>query len=131
MQSELYIYNKFNRQHRRAMAQFRMGTAPIKLETDIYCREGYIPVAERLCPCCNMETEDEVHVIIRCGQYKNIRQDLFNKVLCIFPHFTLLNDFEKYKLIMTEPSLVKCSAKACFLMLQSRQDEVYFKACKI
>ena len=74
---ELYVSEILNRNHRSAIAKFRLGIAPIRLETGRY--EG-LPETERLCPLCQIEIENEEHVLIKCSFYDDIRNDLFNVI---------------------------------------------------
>ena len=50
-------------------------TRSIKIET---CRYGLnrVPVNERLCETCNL-VEDEIHVLLHCSMYDDIRDTLF------------------------------------------------------
>ncbi len=60
---------------RSAMAKMRCGVAPICLETGLY--EG-LTEQERICPVCDMdEIESEIHVIIFCPLYDDIRATLY------------------------------------------------------
>ena len=45
--------------NRSALAKFRCGVAPIRLETGRYER---LDVNDRICPICNIGIEDEMHV---------------------------------------------------------------------
>ncbi len=68
---EHYVTAPLSRGERSAMAKFHMGFAPIKLETGCYTRT---PEDERLCVLCQLnEIESEEHVLIRCPQYRDIR----------------------------------------------------------
>ncbi len=78
--------------HRAAFAKFRCGTAPIRIETGRYER---LPEADRLCPFCTNEIENEVHVIVNCSLYDDIRVPLFNKSSVIDPMFTTMSDADK------------------------------------
>ncbi len=51
-----------NRKHRSALAKYRAGVAPIRLETG-RC-EG-LEVEDRICRICKNEIETEEHVITR------------------------------------------------------------------
>ena len=55
-ETEPYCNIILPRTHRSAFSRFRCGVAPIRLETGRYER---LSVAERLCPFCNNEVEDE------------------------------------------------------------------------
>ena len=56
--------------HESAMTQFRCGTAPLRIETGWY--EG-IPEEERLCPMCNDGVENELHALLECTLYNDLR----------------------------------------------------------
>ncbi len=62
--------------HRSALAKFRCGVAPIRLETGRYER---LPVSSRVCPFCTDHVEDEMHVLLSCPLYNDIRAYLFDK----------------------------------------------------
>ena len=76
-----------NRSHRGAMAKFRSGTAPIRIETGRY--EG-IPVDERFCPFCPNQVESELHVILDCHVYEELTNPLFSLARDIDINFCLL-----------------------------------------
>ena len=85
--NKLRVYNKFkedynvehynklamSRQNRRAIALFRCGAAPIRLETGRYTN---LPENERVCFNCKDCVEDEMHVLLKCPVYNNVRNDL-------------------------------------------------------
>ena len=58
---EPYITKVRHRLHRSALAKFRLGVAPIRLETGRY--EG-LALNQRLCPFCENAVENEVHVLL-------------------------------------------------------------------
>ena len=71
--------------HRSAFSKFRLGVAPIRIETGRY--EG-LREENRICPfCANNIVENELHVILNCEIYKDIRESLFNKALSQNPEF--------------------------------------------
>ena len=61
-ETKFYVNCIMSKSHRSALAKFRCGVAPIRLETGRY--EG-LPVNERICPICMLEVEDEEHVLMR------------------------------------------------------------------
>ena len=106
--------------HRAALSKFRCGVgrvAPIRLETGRF--EG-LPVDRRLCPFCHV-VENEIHVLLYCSLYNDIRNVLFSKVRTLFPDFSLLENTDKMKIILNEPSLIRIAAKSCYEILQRRR----------
>ena len=77
LDTDVYVTEVLNKKHRSALAKFRMGVAPIRLETG--CYEG-LPVEERICPLCGVETENEQHVLLNCVYYNHIRNELFDTI---------------------------------------------------
>ena len=73
------------RNHRSAFSKFRSGVAPIRLETGRYER---LIEAERVCPFCNTEIENEVHVMLKCSVYDDKRYSLFEKANMIDDNFS-------------------------------------------
>ena len=65
----MYPYN--DKKYRRAIALFRCGSAPIRLETGRY--EG-LDVSERVCLSCESVVEDEKHVLVQCPLYDDLRR---------------------------------------------------------
>ena len=97
---ELYVSEILNRNHRSAIAKFRLGIAPIRLETDRY--EG-LPETERLCPLCQIEIENEEHVLIKCSFYDDIRNDLFNVINLNDASFSELLPCQKLVFVLSHP----------------------------
>ena len=61
--------------HRAAFSKFRCGVAPLRIETGRY--EG-LTEDMRLCPFCSI-VENEVHAILKCHVYEDLRDTLFKK----------------------------------------------------
>ena len=80
--------------HRSALAKFRCGVAPLRLETGRY---ENIPESERLCPYCRAFVEDEFHVMLNCSLYENERRSLLLKANEINSEFYNFNDCDKMK----------------------------------
>ncbi len=70
------------------MTKMRCGVAPLHLETGQY--EG-LTEQERISPVCNMdEIESEIHVMIVCPLYNDVRATFYESALLID------NDFNSY-----------------------------------
>jgi hypothetical protein len=98
--TEHYNYKVLNRHHRRALAQFRSGTAPLTVEVMRY-GQNKVSYEYRTCDCCNMnEVEDEVHSLICCPAHKVMRAELFQGAIAVNQNFNVLNDTEKFVFLM-------------------------------
>ena len=90
-QSEKYLTVNLPVHHRSALAKFRCGVAPIRIETGRYER---IALENRLCIHCNA-IESETHVICECPLYHDLRNTLFGQAKLIIQNFDYLNVEEK------------------------------------
>ncbi len=98
---------------RSAMAKMRCGVAPICLETDQY--EG-LTEQERICPVCDMdEIESEIHVMIFCLLYNDIRATLYESAVLI----------DKFLFLMDNEGIIKKTAKSCHSILHRTKRYVY------
>ena len=83
-ETEHYCNLILPRNHRSAFSRFRCGVAPIRLEKGRYER---LPEAESVCPFCNSEIENEIHVMLNCPLYDDIRYNLFEKAKLLNVYF--------------------------------------------
>ena len=107
--------------HRSAFAKFRCGVASIKIETGRY---ESLAVEERICPFCR-NIEDEMHVILDCSVYNDLRVTLLDKASDVCPVFNDLNSLEKFKILFRERRLIRFCAKTCFNILQRRNSLLF------
>ena len=121
--SEPYIKcNNLSRARKSALAKFRCGVAPLRIETGRF--EG-IPANERYCFHCVTCIENEEHVLMNCTLYDNIRQNMFVNILNIEPDFLSLNCSEQFCQLMSNEKFVKYTAKACNEILMHRKNCLY------
>jgi len=78
-----------------------------------------------VCPFCNC-IEDEVHVLLYCNLYADVRQFLFDKAVSINSTFLTLNDDDRLSFILSNVSMARFSAKTCNDILNIRS----FYLCK-
>ena len=102
--------------HRAAFSKFRCGVAPIRIETGRY--EG-LTEDLRLCPFCNV-LENEMHVILSCQVYDDLREPLLTKALNCEPNFYSLSEENQFVLLFSSPDLVRICVKSCVTILQRR-----------
>ena len=97
---EKYVLINLNRHERSILSQFRCGILPLRIETGRYIGEK---PEERVCKICkNGRTEDEVHFLFNCEQYRNLRNDLLSVLAQQRDSFLLLSDQEKLKILMND-----------------------------
>ncbi|XP_052808975.1 uncharacterized protein LOC128237452 [Mya arenaria] len=104
--------------HRSAFSKFRLGVAPIHIETGRY--EG-LNVGSRICPFCgNNSIESELHVMLHCYVYNDLREDLYTKALMKNNIFSDMQDIDKYNYLFssTDPTRIRTCAKTCYSILQ-------------
>jgi hypothetical protein len=66
--------------------------------------------------------ETEFHCLCDCTAYHDIRLCFYDDVLKAYLDFSEQSKHEQFKLIMSEPTLVKQSAKYCYDILLKRTD---------
>ena len=122
--SECYVYTIMPHSHRSAMAQLRCGTAPLRIETGRY--EG-LKEEERICPRCPDAVESELHALIECPLYSEIRSSLFAKFIIYYDGFLCLSKEEQLKLFLgcKDEVLVRDCARACHSILTTRRNYLY------
>ena len=67
---------------RKAMANLRLGTLKLRVETLRFLRPK-VPFVDRVCIVCdnvNGDVEDEVHFLMHCNAYSDLRCDLLNSI---------------------------------------------------
>lgn len=102
--------------HRSAYSKFRCGVAPIRIETGRY--EG-LPVEGRICPFCG-KIENEIHVLLDCSVYNDIRVSLLDKASDTVQGFNDLSNVDKFKILLSHHMLIRFCAKTCFNIIQRR-----------
>ena len=104
--TEPYVANVYNRGHRSALAQLRCGVLPLSTEIG---RLQSIPPELRLSTFCSLHVkEDEVHSLLYCSFYNELRNILFSKAAAACPGFLSLNEIEEMSFLM-DPEVVKCT----------------------
>ena len=115
---EPYCFEILSRKHRGALAKFRSGTAPIKVETGWY---QTLNLSERVCFHCAPCVEDEEHVLILCPLYEDLRCNLLYEDMVINPDFESYNSIlQKMCFLLSDSRIVTSSARVCTLVLERR-----------
>ena len=74
---EDYLHQVTNTRHRIALTKLRLSNHKIAIETGRYSRPFKKP-AERICPICKIEMEDEYHFLNICPAYQEKRCSLLD-----------------------------------------------------
>ena len=119
--TEAYVKTLMPLKHRSALAKFRCGVAPLKIETGRYGMNR-LPANERLCEFCeNNEVEDEFHVVMICNFYDDIRHNPLQYVSTEVNNFDMMTDNDKFNFLMSSPLCMKQCARALAEILNKRQ----------
>ena len=97
LDTEEYVHsNHINRYQRSVLARLRSGSLPLKIETGRYNKT---PLKDRTCNSCQV-IEDEIHFIVDCKLYDDLRYELFNLVSRDNDDFNKMSSLVKFILIM-------------------------------
>ena len=107
--AKCYLTKPLSFIQRKFLAKLRLGVLGLRIETGRYERPRRLP-EERICTQCNLgATEDESHFILHCPRHTLLRNNLLSNVS--LEEFTNLNEYEKLKFLLNDPSIVKQSAQ--------------------
>ena len=122
-ETETYVKcQSLTRMQRSALAKFRCGVAPLKIETGRY---EQLAISDRVCFHCTSKVEDESHVLINCPLYSTLRQKLIEKSIEIDPRFSDFTDSQKIVFIMSNDKIINICAKTCNDILTERRKLLY------
>ena len=77
LRTEFYVKSNLRKDQRRILAKFRSCNLPLAIETGRYTRPK-TPVNERTCKYCSSgEVDDEIHFLINCESFDDLRYNLF------------------------------------------------------
>ena len=115
---EPYLSKIKNLKHRKCFSKFRLSNHPLMIEKG---RHRNIMKELRFCPFCKNKVEDEIHFLLLCGSFAVHREILFSRLTeetrtLIFS----LSDEEKFRILMTNPSIFLETAQFIDSTLQVR-----------
>lgn len=119
---EKYLNININGKYRSAMAKFRCGVAPIRIETGRY---ENLCIDERVCFHCKNVIEDEKHVLLQCPIYADLRNVVFNHASLIDESFMSMSDNEKLIFMFSNDDMYFYTAKICYDILFQRKCILY------
>lgn len=117
--TEHYVKTIMSRGQRSALAKFRCGVAPIRIETGRY-EHTRLPANLRICQICNNGIEDEKHVILDCPLNTDLRNELFVAANICNNNFNSLSDDDKFIFLMSDHNIVLIVARTLQNILKRR-----------
>ena len=101
------------RKFRHALAQIRSGHHELEIETGRY---NDVARVERLCKLCHVEIEDEIHFILKCRVYNDLR------IMHLPEKFYKNPNVHKFNILMSTHScdIIQSLAKYIYYALQRR-----------
>ena len=123
LQIESYVKLSLHRNHRRILSMFRCGNLPLHIETGRFARPK-LPVEQRTCFHSEDTVEHELHFLIDCPFYDDIRQKMFRKAQLCNRDFILYNWSEKMIFLMNKVNMQPIVASTLFDMFQRRKSAI-------
>ncbi|MCG8113538.1 MAG: reverse transcriptase family protein [Candidatus Thiodiazotropha taylori] len=120
LECEEYIKLPLNRDHRRILAMFRCGNLPLHIETGRYARPK-IPADQRSCFYCSEKVENEIHFLIECPFYDDIKRKLFQKANLCNSNFNGFSQKDKFIFLMNNVNMQPLLASTLYDMWQRRK----------
>ena len=120
---EPYILTSIPKIERSYLAQFRFGILPLHIETGRYIGR---PIHERICIVCGPdanEVEDEIHFLLKCSKYNDLRQCLFIKAYNKNNDFNTFTDDEKLIFLLNNAYIY--TARYIYNAFQRRKSIIY------
>jgi hypothetical protein len=104
------------------LTQIRLGILPLSIETGRY---QDVPIEYRFCLYCNHNCiESEIHFLLYCDKYNDLRYDLFNVVGNNYPLIDLQEPEEQVMNLMSE-NVIKHTASFIYQAFQLRKLATY------
>ncbi len=105
--TEPYVSCSMNRYERSILSRLRTGSLPLEIETGRYKK---VPLDERICKLCQESIEDEIHFIVDCQFYNDLRYSMFALLNEEFTDFDTRPSIVKYILIMQSTHVKQISS---------------------
>ena len=119
--AENYVKLNMERSHRRILAKFRSGSLPLQVETGRY-KKPKVPLENRICKFCSDNTvEDEMHFLISCDFYSDLRRPLFDKARSCNTDFQNMLLQDKFIFIMNYVNMQFILASTLLQMFNRRK----------
>ena len=107
---------------RKLYCSFRISCHDLEIEKGRYSRPKKSP-EERICKLCNICVESELHFIVECNKYSELRDDLYKGISIENSNFMNVCSENKFKYLMTtnDITIVKKVMEFIYLALLKRK----------
>ena len=119
---EPYLTMITNPKTRSALTKFWLSDHKLHIESGRHCNPRK-PIEERLCEICNnQEIEDEIHFLLNCSFYCDLRSSLIQLAASLNHSFHNLSPKEKFSFLMcnSHPALVQEIALYIYRAMRAR-----------
>ena len=112
-----------NPSHKKTINKFRLGNHRLRVETG----RNTIPKTPenlRICLFCHLdEVENELHFILNCHLYDNLRSKFFEDIIRKYPHFNDFDDISKIFFLFNyvDPTICRLTAAYIHSCMNYRQ----------
>ena len=90
LETESYVKGFTPYCQRRTLAKLRCGNLPLEIDLGRFNRPK-TPLENRICKMCSMNViENELHFMMECPLYNNLRYDQIQQMKCYITDFMLL-----------------------------------------
>ena len=105
---EEYLNKIGNIQERTSFSKLRLSNHPLLIEKG---RHEKIERNQRFCPFCPKSIEDEIHFVLECKCFSNLRAEFIDKISQENPTFNHLPRAQKFVVLMTDINIAPSTAQ--------------------
>ena len=120
---EHYLFNVNNCKYRYALAQFRLSSHNLGIETGRHCKPPK-PANERICLYCQSgSVDDEVHFLTKCSFHDEYRKVFENTVKSKMSNYPDMSNIEKFENVMktSDDAIINALAKYVYVAFKQRK----------
>ena len=103
---EKYLVKITNPTTRVAVTKLRLSNHKLLIETGRYNKT---PRELRLCPLCLKSVETEIHFLVECPTYKNIRDKTVQQIISKTPSFVHYTNLQQFLFLLSDENILLTS----------------------
>ena len=102
------------------MTKLRISNHKLMVEVGRHMKPKQL-VEKRICQICKVETEDEIHFLVKCKFHEALRKPLFEQCIELRPQFPYYSTTEQFVYLMSTPLLIDHVSKFIDNALKNRE----------